>query len=198
MFRHTATRFEQEVVTIHPGEYYATAEDTIVATVLGSCIAVGLFDPAGKAGGLNHFMLPAPLGSSDFPISQSAKYGMYAMELLMNDLMKLGVRRTDVRAKVFGGGAVLKIGDYTRPRIAEGNIDFAFEYLKKEGIPVVASDVGGVEPRKIFFYTRGGKVLLKRIGGTLVNLVAKDEERYLQDIQHRKHEGPIVLFTDPP
>jgi chemotaxis receptor (MCP) glutamine deamidase CheD len=88
-------------------------------------------------------MLPAPVGSSDFPVSLSAKCGIHAMELLMNDLKKCGVRRTDIRAKV------------------------------------VASDVGGIEPRKIIFYARGREVLLKRIGGTLVNLAEKDEERYL-------------------
>ena len=194
MFRHSISRFEQELVTIHPGEYFATVEDTIISTVLGSCIAVGLYDPELKVGGLNHFMLAHDYGKSDMVRSPDARYGMFAMELLINDLMKLGARRGALKAKVFGGGAVLRFAGGGGTKIPGGNIDFAFEYLDKEGIPLLASDVGGQEPRKIFFYARTGKVLLKRIAGPLVGLVEKEEERYLASLRKTAAEGSVVLF----
>ncbi len=197
MFRHKLSQFEQEVVTIHPGEYFLTEDDTIIATVLGSCIAVGIYDPEAGIGGLNHFMLPGELARADIVRSPNAKYGMYAMELLINDLMKLGVRRSSMRAKVFGGGAVLRLKE-GKTSIPRSNIEFAFEYLAREGIPIVASDVGGREPRKIFFFARTGKVLLKRIEARLIALVEKEEERYLERISSKPPEGTITLFGDAP
>ncbi len=194
MYSHRITQFEQEVVTIHPGEYFATGEDRIISTVLGSCIAVALFSPAARFGGLNHFMLPGEVNAREFVRSDNAKYGMYAMELLINELMKLGARRADLKAKVFGGGAVLHFADGSTTKIPQGNIDFAFEYLEKEGIPILASDVGGREPRKIFFFPTSGKVLLKRIPANLVTLVEKEEARYLSAIRVGEKAGPVVLF----
>ncbi len=194
MFRHSVSQFEQELITIHPGEYFATLDDTIVSTVLGSCIAVAIYDLEARAGGLNHFMLPGDFGKSELVRSPNAKYGMYAMELLINDLMKLGARRPALKAKVFGGGAVLRLPGGGGTKIPGSNIDFAFEYLSKEGIPVLASDVGGNEPRKIFFFARSGKVLLKRIGGVLAGLVEKEEERYLSELKSRAPEGAVTIF----
>jgi chemotaxis protein CheD len=194
VFKHTVSQFEQELITIHPGEYFATKEDTIVSTVLGSCIAVGVFDPQARAGGLNHFMLPGEYGKSDLTRSPNAKYGMFAMELLINELMKLGASRGELRAKVFGGGSVLHFSGGAVNKIPGSNIDFAFEYLAKEKIPVLASDVGGTEPRKILFFARTGKVLLKRIGGSQLDLVERDEERYFARLKGREFEGSVTLF----
>jgi chemotaxis protein CheD len=199
MFYHKVSQFEQEVVTIHPGEYFATRDDTIISTVLGSCVAVGLYDAAKGIGGLNHFMLPGEFGgaaSDEIVSNPNAKYGMYAMELLINDLMKLGVSRNDLRAKVFGGGAVLRFSSGVGSSIPANNVDFAFEYLREERIPVLASDVGGREPRKIFFFAKTGKVLLKRIAGTLVDLVEREEERYYSSIHAKEISGPITLFGE--
>jgi chemotaxis protein CheD len=197
LFRHSISQFEQELITIHPGEYYATADDTIISTVLGSCIAVGLYDAKAKLGGLNHFMLPGEAGKIDLVRSPNAKYGMYAMELLINDLMKIGATRASLSAKVFGGGSVLRFADGGSSKIPGNNIDFAFEYLKKEGIPVTASDVGGRDPRKIFFFAQTGKVLLKRISGTVADLAEKEEERYLSNFFVKEREGEITLFEQP-
>ncbi len=194
MFRHSVSQFAQELLTIHPGEYFATLEDSIISTVLGSCVAVGIFDPGLGAGGLNHFMLPGGYWKSELCRSPNAKYGMYAMELLINDLMKLGVDRRSLRAKVFGGGAVLNLQGGGSTRIPDSNIDFAFEYLAKEGIPVEASDVGGRLPRKIFFFARTGRVLLKRVGRELVEEVERDDGRYLEELRVSRPEGRITLF----
>jgi chemotaxis protein CheD len=194
LFKHSVSQFEQELLTIHPGEYFATKDDTIISTVLGSCVAVGLYDGEAMAGGLNHFMLPGESAKVDLVRSPDAKYGMYAMELLINELMKLGARRSSLKAKVFGGGAVLRFSGGGGSKIPANNVDFAFEYLRKEGIPVTASDVGGREPRKIFFFARTGKVLLKRIAGNLVDLAEREEERYLEELRKGLQEGPVTLF----
>jgi len=193
LYKHSVSRFEQELITLHPGEYFATKGDTIISTVLGSCVAVGIFDEEAGAGGLNHFMLPGDAAKLDLAMSHNARYGMYAMELLINDLMKLGARRAALKAKVFGGGSVLRLSGGGSD-IPGGNVAFAFEYLRKEGIPVLASDVGGREPRKIFFFARTGKVLLKRIAGNLVELTKKEEERYLKELAEGRKEGPSTLF----
>jgi chemotaxis protein CheD len=180
----------------------ATTEDTIIATVLGSCVAVALFDEEAGIGGLNHFMLPGFGGGVDLVRSPNAKYGMYAMELLINDLMKLGARKASLKSKVFGGGSVLRFAKGGGSRIPVDNVDFAFEYLKKEGIPVLASDVGGLEPRKIFFYARTGRVLLKRVAAILMEKAARDEDRYIEDLVEAKNagtlDGSVVLFDRSP
>jgi chemotaxis protein CheD len=191
------SQFEQELVTIHPGEYYATADDTIIATVLGSCVSVALYDEAARIGGLNHFMLAWDYRKDGIVGSPDAKYGMYAMELLVNDLLKLGARRSALSAKVFGGGQVLHVEMGVGARVSETNIKFGFEYLHEEGIPIVSSDVGGTEPRKIFLFARTGKVLLKRIGDRDADLERLEEERYLQSLRRNAPEGPIVMFKEP-
>jgi chemotaxis protein CheD len=145
-------------------------------------------------GGLNHFMLPGEMHREELIENQNAKYGMYAIELLVNELMKLGIKKKNLKAKVFGGGAVLRLLDGAVTSIPQSNIDFTFEYLSKEGIPVLASDVGGREPRKIFLFPRSGKVLLKRITPSQISLVEREEERYLSAIKEKEQEGSIVLF----
>jgi chemotaxis protein CheD len=193
LYKHSVSQFEQELITLHPGEYFATKSDTIISTVLGSCVAVGIFDGEAGAGGLNHFMLPGDAAKFDPAPSPNARYGMYAMGLLIDDLLKLGARRGALKAKVFGGGSVLRLTGGGSD-IPGDNVAFAFEYLRKEGIPVLASDVGGKEPRKIFFFARTGKVLLKRIAGSLVEATKREEERYLKELGDGREAGPITLF----
>jgi chemotaxis protein CheD len=194
MYEHRLTRFEQAITIIHPGEYLATSADIIISTVLGSCISVALRDKNLSIGGLNHFMLPGSLESRRTMESPNAKYGMYAMELLINDLLKRGCRREHLEAKVFGGGSVLGHGS-TPGGIPRSNIDFAFDFLKTEGIPVLSSDVGGREARKILFFVKSGRVLLKRITGTLIVAVEREEEVYLKRIAEiQAKSGDVILF----
>lgn len=143
-------------------------------------------------GGINHFMLPGDLGNEDMTRSQNAKYGMYAIELLYNELLKAGTKKPDLVAKVFGGASVLRIkGGSTQ--IPKDNVNFALAYLKKEHVPLVANDTGGILPRKIYFFAQSGKVLLKRIVGPQVSLVEREELEYLDRIR-RANGGDITLF----
>lgn len=192
MYTHRLNCFEQSIVTIHPGEYYTSKEDVIIATVLGSCVSVVFWDQRLKLGGINHFMLPGVLGDEDMVKSRNAKYGMFAIELLYNELLKAGSRKPDIIAKVFGGASVLRLA--TGPtRIPKDNVDFAVAFLRKENIPIVANDTGGILPRKIFFFAQTGKVLLKRISGSLSTAVEREEEAYLDKIR-REDSGTVVLF----
>lgn len=195
MYRCEIRGFPAPVVTLHPGEYYSTGEDLVLSTVLGSCVAVVLFDPKHEIGGLNHFMLPGSVDSARPLLSESARYGMYAMELLINDMMKKGVHKGDLRAKVFGGASLLEYSGGSAGRIPESNIRFTFSYLEGEGIPVLARDVGGSLPRKIFVYPRTGKVLLKRIPRTRLTAVRKEEAGFLREIRTLE-SGPVVLFGE--
>lgn len=180
---------------IHPGEYYATDEDVIISTVLGSCIAVTLWDPTTRLGGMNHFMLPGELHSRAFFQEESGRYGMFAMELLINDLLKRGARRSELIAKVFGGGHVLHSTSGTR--IPDSNIEFALNFLETERIPIKSQNVGGTEARKVLFFPTTSRVLLKRFGGAPVTSVEREEERYLATIKQRPkqaHGDEVTLF----
>ncbi|MBN2873587.1 MAG: chemotaxis protein CheD [Spirochaetales bacterium] len=192
MFTHKLSRFEQNIITIHPGEYHVSGEDIIIATVLGSCVSVSLWDARMRLGGINHFMLPGDLDDADMAKSRNAKYGMFAIELLYNELLKRGSRKTDIIAKVFGGASVLHLASGPT-KIPKGNVDFALAYLKTEGIPIAANDTGGILPRKIFFFAQTGKVLLKRITGVKATDVEREEVAYLDKIK-RAESGSVTLF----
>jgi chemotaxis protein CheD len=146
-------------VKLLPGEYFATDRDVALVTVLGSCVAACIRDRVSGIGGMNHFMLPRD--DSDNPVSRSARYGAFAMELLINQLLRMGARREALEAKVFGGGAV--IAGLTALSIGDSNADFVTEYLRKERIAVTAGDLKGTEPRKVYFFPRTGRVLVRMI-----------------------------------
>lgn len=196
MYRHFNNRFAKEVAFLHPGEYFATGDDILISTVLGSCIAVALHDRRNAIGGLNHFMLPGSVGrNGNVVASETGKYGMYAMELLINQMMKMGTRRSDLVAKVFGGGHVLRSSVPGGGTVPQSNIKFAFEYLALEKIPVESSDVGGTVARKVFLFPRTFRVLMKRVTGNLIVDVEREEEQYLEKIQREsKKSGEVTLF----
>jgi len=183
MNRHYDRKFDREVTVIHPGEYFVTDEDIIISTVLGSCVAVALYDPTLKQGGLNHFMLPGEIDRQSAFFDESGRYGMYAMELLINDLLKRGARKRNLIAKVFGGGHVLNTA---QGRIPESNITFALQFLETENIPIASRDVGGTDARKIFFFAKTSRVLLKRFGGQKAAPVEREESAYLSKIKKPK------------
>jgi len=149
---------------IHIGGVWAGKNPGVVRTVLGSCIAVCLRDPVARVGGMNHFMLPSG-GSGE---AVSARYGVHAMEILINDCMKHGANRKCLEAKVFGGGHVLRMRE-TDGNVPQSNISFALHFLETEGIPIISRDLGGYAAREVYFFTDTGRILMKRLSETGTN-----------------------------
>ena len=153
-------KFKQNVKVISVGEYYATDKVEGIATVLGSCISACIFEEGGGIGGMNHFLVPGDFRDEEIFLSPVARYGMFAMELLMGELIKLNVDRERLRAKIFGGADLMNSNTST---IGKNNIRFIKSFLGMEGIPIVSSDLGGKVARKVFFFPSTGKVMVKRV-----------------------------------
>jgi chemotaxis protein CheD len=151
--------FKNDAVKVLPGEFFVHDEDLLIMTTLGSCIAACLWDRERRIGGMNHFMLPDGAGSAE-----CGRYGSYAMELLINELIKRGASRLTLEAKVFGGGAV--ISGMTSLNVGERNTQFVLDYLHTERIAVVSKDVLDIYPRKVCFLPASGKAMVKRLAPT--------------------------------
>jgi chemotaxis protein CheD len=165
-------------------------------TLLGSCVSVVLFDVGLRVGGLTHFMLPGEMGGGELVSSKNAKYGMYALDLLVNMLLKYGTSRGRLYAKVFGGASLLSLPSGRMNRIPQSNIEFAFEYLDKEKIPILVSDVGGHVARKIILFPDTGNVWLKRIGWVRALPLIKRDLRYFRRLNSLPSSGDVVLFDE--
>ena len=178
--------FRSEAVKVLPGEYFVFNEDILIMTTLGSCIAVCLWDRQAKIGGMNHFMLPDNGGGS----SDSGRYGSYAMELLINEMMKMGAARMTLEAKVFGGGAV--ISGMNSINVGERNTSFVMEYLKTERIPVVSKDVLEIYPRKVCFLPHSGKAMVKRLAPSNPEAIVQQDRMAAQKVVPASTGGGTV------
>lgn len=174
-----------EAVKLLPGEYYATGEGLLLVTVLGSCVSLCLRDRETGFGGMNHFMLPEGQ-------SESARYGAFAMEVLINEILKRGARRERLEAKVFGGGAVL--ADLTSLNVGERNAQFALRYLQTEGIAVAAKDLMGGWPRKVYYFPASGRVRVKTLREKHNDTIIKREREYRGQLQQAPVSGEVELF----
>lgn len=180
-----------EAVKILPGEYFATSRDLVVVTVLGSCVSVCLRDRRTGIGGMNHFMLPG--NDEHSPVSMSARYGVYAMEVLINQLLKLGAERRQFEAKIFGGANVLS--GLTMANIGPRNAQFVTDYLVTERIPIVASSLLDIYPRKVYFFPASGRVLLKTLKQLHNSTLLEREAEYsLRIRQQQGGGGEVDLF----
>lgn len=180
--------FHREAQKVLPGEYRATRDDELLVTVLGSCVAACIRDPGTGVGGMNHFMLP----ETESPGVMSARYGSFAMELLLNELFKLGARRSHLEAKVFGGGNVLR--GFTSNLVGSRNIEFVRQYLAAEKIRVAAEDLGDVCPRKVYFFPRSGRVMVRRLSAVQSRSELSEESAYQSRLSQQKIAGEIELF----
>ncbi len=190
-FHHKLNRDMYEIIA---GDYHAAGEKNIVfTTLLGSCISVCLKDSITGIAGINHFMLPGRVTAEEITGSDDARYGINAMELLINSMMKLGAQRDFLQAKIFGGGQVL---GFAHNNIASANIAFVLAFLKMEEIPLLASDVGGKEGRKLFFFPDTFSIYIKRIAcGSILQTTVQNEGRFLQRIRRQRHEGSeLIIF----
>ncbi len=165
--------FKNDAVKILPGEYFVYDQDILIMTTLGSCIAACLWDREAKVGGMNHFMLPE--GDAD-----SGRYGSFAMELLINEMMKRGATRSTMEAKVFGGGQVVE--GMNQMNIGERNTTFVVDYLKTERIPIMSKDVLGPHPRKVCFLPASGKAMIKRLAVANSESFAAQERAAVQKV----------------
>lgn len=162
--------FQYDAVKVLPGEYFVSNEDLVIMTVLGSCIAACIWDGKVRAGGMNHFMLPDGDGSDG-----AGRYGSYAMELLINEMLKKGARRESMQAKIFGGAQVM--AGFTTLNVGERNTKFVLDYLATERIPVVSQDVLDIHPRKVCFFPLTGKALVKRLAHSHPETLAVEERK---------------------
>jgi len=181
-------------VKILPGEYYVTACDELIITTLGSCISACIRDRIRGIGGMNHFMLPSQTLNcetwNDPRVSLANRYGNYAMENLINDIVKNGGKKNNLEVKIFGGGKILN----HMTDIGLRNINFIEEYILTEQLNLVAKDVGNDYPRKIIYYPADGVVKVKKLQSLQNKTIFDLESRYLQDIYKRRLTGTIELF----
>ena len=184
-------------VKILPGEYYVTRADEAVSTVLGSCISACVRDPVKNVGGMNHFMLPedasnGPNNWLDPAIGLATRYGSYAMESLVNDLLKLGATRERLEIKVFGGGRVLS----GMTDVGARNIDFVRSYIQLEGYRIAAEDLGGTQPRKVVYFPASGRVKMRRLRPVENRIISHHEQLYLASIGSKAAGGGDVELFD--
>ena len=183
--------FRNDAVKVLPGEYFVHDDDLLITTTLGSCIAACLWDRERRIGGMNHFMLPA--GTGQDCAHTGGRYGSYAMELLIDELIKRGATRSTLEAKVFGGGAV--IAGMNSSNVGERNTQFVIDYLQTERIPIVSRDVLAIYPRKVCFLPASGKVMVKRLAPTHADaFVAQDRAAAQQALPTGIGGGSVDLF----
>ena len=192
--RYFDRHFDQDAVKILPGEYFATRDNTLIVTVLGSCVSVCLSDAKLKIGGMNHFLLPNDSSANQDILGDSARYGGYAMEILINHMLKLGARRSSLVAKIFGGGNVLR--GITATQVGQRNASFIQAYLKTERIAILASDLLENYPRKVYFFPATGKVFVRKLKALHNSTILDRESAYRLRIRNMPIMGDIELFGD--
>ncbi len=183
--------FDCEAAKIGPGEYYFTKKNMLIVTVLGSCVSACIRDTNAGVGGMNHFMLPES-AEKDSPVSESMRYGSYAMEVLINQLLKNGAKRENMEAKIFGGGNVLR--SFTTTNVGERNAIFVRKFLKGENIKVLGEDLNDIYPRKVYFFPQTGKVLVKKLKQLNNYTLIKREATYANKLKTDTVGGEIDLF----
>ncbi len=188
--RYFDRHFDSEAAKILPGEYFVTDQGMLLVTVLGSCVAACVRDTVSGIGGMNHFMLPDD-GGRDM-VGPSARYGTYAMEILINHLLKMGARRNHLEAKVFGGGAVL--ASLSSSNVGVKNAEFVLNYLKTEKIPIVAKDLLDSYPRKVYYFPETGRVMVKKLHRVHNETLFSRERDYKARLAGTKMEGDVELF----
>ncbi len=185
--------YESYAARLLPGEYYVTPHDEGVYTTLGSCISACIRDRVSGIGGMNHFMLPASADPTDWKstsLSASTRYGNFAMEHLINDILKNGGKRQNLEVKLFGGGRILA----NMTDVGMRNITFVRDYLATEGLKVVAEDVGDIYPRMVVYFPSTGKVRVKRLRSLHNNVIVQEEIRYISSIESKPVGGEVELF----
>ncbi|WP_416068954.1 chemotaxis protein CheD [Vibrio furnissii] len=185
-------------VKVLPGGVYATAQEEIICTGLGSCVSACIWDEKAGVGGMNHFLLPFDTNAQlhhwkpNEILSTASRYGCYAMELLINQLINMGADRRGLKVKLFGGAQLMGF----QSLIGIKNVEFVLDYVKREHLNVQAQDLGGSEPRRVLFDPKSGKVWIKRIPCAEVTAIRRHEARYSHQLDQATHAEltPVELF----
>lgn len=179
------------MVKVLPGEFHVTATaGEVLVTILGSCVSACIRDPIAGVGGMNHFMLPQSAGGTWGAQQNSTRFGNFAMEKLINELLKKGCSRSSLEVKVFGGGNVID----SSSAVGTKNAEFVLRYLADEGLRCVAQDLEGRFPRRIQYDPMTGKVVRKLLGTGETSSVAREETEYASRLTTTKTSGDIELF----
>ena len=178
-----------------PGEFYVTAGEEMIITTLGSCVSACIRDPRTKVGGLNHFMLPLSDGEkNDSWIRQDAgaatRYGNFAMERLINEILKRGARRSELEVKVVGGGQMYA----SRNQVGLQNITFVRAYLAAEGLAIASEDLGDIHPRQVRYFPRTGRMQVRRLATPMARGTNEREAAYQAQLRQESMTGDIELF----
>ncbi|MEZ5235624.1 MAG: chemotaxis protein CheD [Acidimicrobiales bacterium] len=181
-------------VRILPGEYHVGGGDVVITTLLGSCVSACIWDPVTGIGGMNHFMIPNPGGpaidATRLGETNAARYGIFAMEHLINAILLAGGDRRRLQAKLVGGGKVIK-GNMT---IGDDNIDFARAYLEVEGLPIVSERVGGWCARRVSFRPGTGEARVYELATD--EAVACRDAAYARRVAQTAPASEIELFWE--
>ncbi|HYP83230.1 chemoreceptor glutamine deamidase CheD [Variovorax sp.] len=181
---------ERMAVKLLPSQYYVTTNDTVLTTVLGSCVAACLIDIDSGVAGMNHFMLAEDGEGHVREAAESMRYGAYAMDVLLREVLRAGARRDRLRAKVFGGGAVL--ANMTTLNIGDRNADFVLRYLSAQRITVTAQDLRGPHARRVCFLPDSGKAIVRRLRGQAeIGHVHREEGALLRRLMPLAATGAI-------
>lgn len=195
MIKSESNKFNKDLYILYPGDYYATTDDCIMGTVIGTCVAVCIHDQVRRIGGMVSFVVPGTMGTEGIVTDEIARRGILSMEFLMGELVKLGGDRHHIRAKIFGAG-YSNTGIANSGIIAESNIRFIQEYFTIEKIQVERSDMGGDFRRKLYFEPRKGTVyrqILKNNEDS--SEFMKMEKEYIDcEFRNKKQAGRVVLF----
>lgn len=180
---------------ILPGEYYVTANNELITTVLGSCVSACVRDRVFGIGGMNHFMLPMDgreqaNSQENSLLSASTRYGNHAMEHLINDILKHGGSRKNLEVKIFGGGRILA----QMTDVGRRNIEFVHDYIRVESLSLVSEDTGDVFPRKVIYFPISGRVMIKKLHSLHNDTVIDRETDYLRRLKNEPIEGEVDLF----
>ena len=188
---------ERYTAKILPGEYYVSKTGEMITTVLGSCISACIRDKVLKIGGMNHYMLPidrrAKPRDASFDISAASRFGDFAMEMLINSILREGGKRKNLEVKIFGGGHV--VTQLHGSEIGNKNIEFVHEYLSYEGLDVIAEDTGDFYPRKVNYFTDTGRVRVKKLQTVNNSTISNREDNYYSKIlENSEQSDDMELF----
>ncbi len=193
--RYWDARHESFAAKLIPGDIYVTLQNELLVTTLGSCISVCIHDRLKRIGGMNHFLLPLQGENAGTwggcSSATSTRYGNWAMELLINTMLKQGCQTRNMEFKVFGGG---KMGGGKSEDVGQRNIGFVIDYLSTEGYPIASLDVGDIYPRKVHFYPESGRVRVKKLQHVRNDTIFEREVEYSQHINQDNTDGSVELF----